>query len=115
MSVGSDLPISDKTEKKDNNFYLCTECRDYVPLPHSHEIKALDGYFPKPKPPYCVGCGIMMPQRKDLCQSCRIYICGMLDHAPFSQDLVKACANYVKKRKREEEEENEQESESDEE
>src|SRR5690348_9873298 len=64
-------------QKEDNKHLLwkyCGECKDYVTsktCPHNPDSFELRETFDdKPSPPYCTGCGSILPPKNVLCDGC---------------------------------------------
>jgi hypothetical protein len=55
------------------HYYHCDECKNYVTnCKHSKNKTILELFKVKPKPPYCSGCGVIIPRTGDYCLGCRI-------------------------------------------
>jgi hypothetical protein len=90
-------PDTKENEKETRpSWYLCTECREYVLDSHEHSVvQKKNPFSPKPKPPYCPGCGTVIPKQGIVCQTCRLKVESLLSRATYNGDLLDACKDYI--------------------
>lgn len=88
------------SQMEGKKWLLCTWCKKYVQKCSHGPIEFTDETWSEPGPPYCGGCGALVPEEGDRCETCRLQLCRFILEANPSEDITDACRSYLLKWKK---------------